>query len=124
MNPRSAIRMTAFALLLAVVALINPLGAQERVDVRAGYAKTEHRIAMRDGVRLFTGVYSPRDTSQRFPIMLIRTPYSVAPYGSDVYKETLGPSPLFAKEGYIFVYQDVRGRYMSEGEYVNAGNDL
>jgi putative CocE/NonD family hydrolase len=122
MNPcrRSAIRMIVFAPLLAIVALISPLGAQERLDVRAGYKKSEHRIAMRDGVKLFTCVYSPRDTSQKYPIMLIRTPYSVAPYGNDAYRETLGPSPLFMKEGYIFVYQDVRGRYMSEGEYVNV----
>jgi hypothetical protein len=52
--------------------------------------------------------------------MLNRTPYSVAPYGVGSYKDALGPSPLFAKEGYIFVYQDVRGRYMSEGQFVDV----
>ena len=105
MNQRRslAIRMTALTPLLAALALINPSGAQDQVDVRAAYTKSEHRISMRDGVKLFTSVYSPRDTSQRFPIMLIRTPYSVAPYASDAYKATLGPSPLFTKEGYIFV---------------------
>jgi len=72
---------------------------------------------MRDGVRLFTSVYVPKDTSQRYPILLTRTPYSVAPYGVDNYRERLGPSEHFEKEGFIFVYQDARGRYASEGEF-------
>ena len=87
--------------------------------VKAHYTKYEYRIPMRDGVRLFTAVYVPKDTSQRYPIMLTRTPYSVQPYGVDAYKADLGPSPLFGNEGYIVVYQDVRGRWMSEGEFVN-----
>ena len=62
---------------------------------------------------------SPRTRAQRYPILLSRTPYSVQPYGVDAYKSDLGPSPLFGKEGYIVVYQDVRGRWMSEGEFVN-----
>ena len=74
---------------------------------------------MRDGVRLFTSVYVPKDQSQTYPIMLSRTPYSVQPYGVDAYKSDLGPSPLFGNDGYIVVYQDVRGRWMSEGEFVN-----
>jgi uncharacterized protein len=95
--------------------------SQERAgSVAANYTKTEQMIAMRDGVKLFTSIYSPRDTSQKHPIMLNRTPYSVAPYGTDAYKESLGPSPLFQNERYIFVYQDVRGRLMSEGEYENV----
>ena len=61
----------------------------------------------------------PRTSRRRYPILLCRTPYSVQPYGVDEYKADLGPSPLFGKEGYIFVYQDVRGRWMSEGEFVN-----
>jgi putative CocE/NonD family hydrolase len=83
------------------------------------YTKYEYRITMRDGARLFTSVYIPKDTTRRYPIMLSRTPYSVAPYGPDAYKAKLGPSELFAREGYIVVYQDVRGRMMSEGEFVN-----
>ena len=74
---------------------------------------------MRDGIRLFTSVYVPKDQTQRYPILLLRTPYSVGPYGVDAYKESLGPSALFGTEGYIVVYQDVRGRWMSEGEFVN-----
>jgi putative CocE/NonD family hydrolase len=74
---------------------------------------------MRDGVTLFTAVYSPRDTSRRYPILMRRTPYSVGPYGERDYPDLLGPSELFTRDGYIFVYQDVRGQFMSEGEFVN-----
>jgi uncharacterized protein len=87
--------------------------------IRAHYTKYEFRIPMRDGKRLFTSVYVPKDLSQKYPIMLSRTPYNVAPYGPDAYKTALGPSEKFARESFIFVYQDVRGRYMSEGEFVN-----
>jgi hypothetical protein len=82
------------------------------------YTKYEFRIPMRDSKRLFTSVYVPKDTSQTYPILMDRTPYSVAPYGADQYKKQLGPSDEFEKSGYIFVYQDVRGRYMSEGTFV------
>ena len=73
---------------------------------------------MRDGAHLFTSVYVPKDQSHSWPILMDRTPYSVAPYGEDVYKTELGPSDEFEKAGYIFVYQDVRGRYESEGKFV------
>src|SRR5881227_316128 len=99
--------------------LPGPVFAQGLAEVKARYTKYEYRIPMRDGKRLFTAVYVPKDTSQRYPIMMTRTPYSAQPYGVDQYKGDLGPSPLFGKEGYIFVYQDVRGRWMSEGEFMN-----
>jgi putative CocE/NonD family hydrolase len=86
--------------------------------VKAHYTKYEYRIPMRDGVRLFTAVYVPKDASQSYPFIMDRTPYSVAPYGEDQYAKHLGPSDEFEKAGYIFVYQDVRGRYMSEGTFV------
>jgi putative CocE/NonD family hydrolase len=73
---------------------------------------------MRDGVRLFTAVYVPRDQSLAYPILLLRTPYGVGPYGAANYPDSLGPCESFAKSGYIFVYQDVRGRTMSEGRFV------
>ncbi len=73
---------------------------------------------MRDGVHLFTSVYVPKDSSHPYPFLINRTPYSVAPYGVDLYRKQLGPSPDFDKAGYIFVFQDVRGRYMSEGTFV------
>ena len=87
-------------------------------DVKAHYTKYEYRVAMRDGVHLFTSVYVPKDSSQKYPFLIVRTPYSVSPYGVDQYRKRLGPSPDFDKSGYIFVYQDVRGRYMSEGTFV------
>lgn len=86
--------------------------------VKAHYTKYEYRIPMRDGKKLFTSVYVPKDSSQAYPILMDRTPYSVGPYGVDQYKKQLGPSDEFEKSGYIFVYQDVRGRYMSEGDFV------
>ncbi|MBV9265489.1 MAG: CocE/NonD family hydrolase [Acidobacteriaceae bacterium] len=79
--------------------------------------KSEYRIPMRDGKRLFTIVYAPRDTSKDYPILLSRTPYSVAPYEPDVYPESLGPSRRFDQDGFIYAFQDVRGRYQSEGEW-------
>jgi putative CocE/NonD family hydrolase len=91
--------------------------AQTADKVRERYTKYEYLIPMRDGVRLFAAVYMPKDTSQRYPILLTRTPYSVAPYGADNYRATLGPSEHFEREGFIFVYEDARGRYMSEGEF-------
>jgi len=88
--------------------------------VRAKYTKHEFKVRMRDGALLFTVVYQPKDTSRACPFMMIRTPYSVAPYGIDNYRTSLGPSPLFQEEGFIFVYQDVRGRYMSEGAFLET----
>src|SRR3954454_13972976 len=67
------------------------------------YTKREVSIPMRDGVKLFTAIYEPKDQSQRYPILLNRTPYTVAPYGADKYRTNLGPDELFAREGYIFV---------------------
>jgi hypothetical protein len=108
------------SLAFLILLLLPPeLLAQGFEYVRAHYTKHEHQIPMRDGVRLFTAVYSPRDTSQKYPLLMIRTQSGVLPYGPDQYRSDLGPSPLFGKAGYIFVYQDVRGRWMSEGTFVN-----
>jgi len=88
--------------------------------VRENYTKFEYKVPMRDGVKLFTSVYIPKDVftdGKTYPIMLERTPYSVGPYGIDRYRSNLGPSDLFLREKFIFAYQDVRGRYMSEGDY-------
>jgi len=86
-------------------------------DVRAHYTKYEYNIPMRDGVKLFTSIYVPKDSSTPYPFLMNRTPYSVAPYGVDNYRTSIGPSESFEKSGYIFAYQDVRGRYMSEGTF-------
>lgn len=90
------------------------------VYIKEHYTKREVQIPMRDGVKLFTSIYEPKDKSQKYPIMMSRTPYSVAPYGPDKFKTSLGPDYQFAREGYIFVYQDVRGRWMSEGTFVDV----
>ncbi len=105
-------------LLLAVFAPDGASG-QGLESIKARYTKHEYKIPMRDGVRLFTSVYVPKDDSTPYPILLNRTPYSVRPYGVDRSRSDLGPSPEFGTSGYIFAYQDVRGRWMSEGDYVN-----
>jgi putative CocE/NonD family hydrolase len=111
--------------ILFVALLLGAAGAPAQTkpdspefDVKEHYTKYEYRIPMRDGVHLFTAVYVPKDSSQPYPFLINRTPYSVAPYGVDQYRARLGPSPDFDKAGYIFVMQDVRGRYMSEGTFV------
>lgn len=87
--------------------------------VQLNYDKQEVYIDMRDGTKLFTSIYSPKDKSKTYPIIMQRTPYSVGPYGKDKMRTRIAPSPTMMKEGYIVVYQDVRGRYMSEGVYDN-----
>jgi putative CocE/NonD family hydrolase len=118
--------MTSHArLLLASLLLVNALpapAAADAVAIRERYTKHETMLRMRDGVRLFTTAYLPKDASpkKRYPILLIRTPYSVRPYGVDHYRDWVGPKEMLASADHIFVYQDVRGRYLSEGEFVNV----
>ena len=109
----------AASVAVGIVAATGMAGGQSDY-ARANYTKFEYRIPMRDGVKLFTSVYVPKDGWQKYPILLTRTPYSVAPYGIDAYKSNLGPSDRFMRDGYIFVYQDVRGRMMSEGEFADV----
>src|SRR4051812_21903095 len=105
---------------LCGVALAAAIVTAQGLDyIKANYTKYEYRVAMRDGKRLFTSVYIPKDLTKTYPIIFDRTPYSVSPYGVDSFKTDLGPSQKFAREGFIFVYQDVRGRNMSEGEFDN-----
>jgi len=104
------------SVLLALLPLLAQTPSAEYV--KANYTKYEHRIPMRDGKRLFTAIYVPKDAKKTYPFLLSRTPYSVSPYGVSKYRAALGPSELFQKSGYIFVYQDVRSRYMSEGVFV------
>ncbi len=111
-----ALTILAFDLLLS---LPSPLIAQSLEYIKAHYTKYEYKIPMRDGVHLFTAVYVPKDVSEKCPLLMIRTQSGVRPYGADQYPNDLGPSPLFGKEKYIFVYQDIRGRWMSEGTFVN-----
>lgn len=87
--------------------------------IEKNYTKREILIPMRDGAKLFTSIYAPKNTKEKYPIILTRTPYSCAPYGVNNYPERLQLYMDLVKEGYIFVFQDVRGRYMSEGEFVD-----
>ncbi len=125
-TPVSALRSVGIAhgvtrvLLIGIVSLAGrPAQAQRSDTVRAQYVKSEHRIAMRDGVHLFTTVYTPRDASpdKTYPILMMRTCYSVGPYGEDAYRGSLGPNRHLQENGFIFVYQDVRGCYLSEGTF-------
>ncbi len=84
------------------------------------YTKYEHRIPMRDGVHLFTRVYVPKDDSQTWPIVLTRTPYALKPYGADNYSDPIGSFNTLARDRFILVTQDVRGRYGSEGTYAHV----
>jgi len=97
-----------------------PSRAQDSLFVRQHYRKVEQLIAMRDGVRLATILYVPLDASAAhpYPFLLERTPYSAGPRGANAYP-TRGPGPSreLSQEKYIFVYQDVRGRYLSEGQF-------
>ena len=118
---RTTTILTLAMLVLALASCAAPFAfkPQEEDPVaynRKHYTKQEVRIPMRDGVLLHTAIYAPNDQSPTHPIIMQRTPYRSKPYGEDEYPAVLGPDPLFAKEGYIFVYQDIRGRYMSEGQ--------
>ncbi|MFA5803304.1 MAG: CocE/NonD family hydrolase [Melioribacteraceae bacterium] len=107
-------------LLIIILIFASSLQFAQGVEwIKENYLKKDYRIQMRDGVTLFTSVYSPKDTTKNYPILMVRTPYTVAPYGEDKYPQNLGPNDTFAKDGYIFVFQDVRGQFLSEGKYDN-----
>jgi uncharacterized protein len=116
---RYLIITSVIALLFNILIQSPLLFAQDSSFVRQHFRKSEVYITMRDGVKLFTSIYVPRDTSQQYPIIFNRTPYSVGPYGPDQMRQRMVPSMNEAREGYIFVYQDVRGRFMSEGTFVD-----
>lgn len=107
--------------LFIAIICISTLSAQEAdtYNVPDHYTKQEVQIEMRDGIKLHTTIYSPKDTSKQYPILMQRTPYSSRPYGEEAFKTRIGPNQYLMEEGNIFVYQDVRGRWMSEGKYDN-----
>ena len=117
MRPPLTLAALLFVPALAFAQPPDPVEALKLI--KANYTKYEYRIPMRDGKKLFTAVYVPKDDSKPYPMLLMRTPYSCAPYGVDKYPDKLRPGPHFSNAGYIFVYQDVRGRWNSEGEYSN-----
>lgn len=108
--------------LLVAVCCFSPIFAQYGSNyAKEHYTKKEVYITMRDGIKLFTAIYTPKDASakNKYPIVMQRTCYSIAPYGEDKIPARLGPSDIMMKEGYIVVYQDVRGRYKSQGTWTN-----
>ena len=111
------ILLTVFLLLLCSIHSVAADNEKPAYEVREHYTKFEYRIPMRDGVKLFTAVYVPKDQSQAWPFLFNSTPYSVAPYGEENYPARLAPQELMAA-GYIFIAQDVRGRNMSEGVFI------
>jgi putative CocE/NonD family hydrolase len=118
--------MTRFTLLFGILiaGFIPPAVAQttnaDSLFVRQNYTKLDRQITMRDGTKLYTLIYVPTDAGagNRYPILMERTPYSAGPYGETNYpKRGPGPGKALSQEKYIFVYQDVRGRYMSDGQF-------
>ncbi|MBL8086842.1 MAG: CocE/NonD family hydrolase [Chthonomonas sp.] len=81
------------------------------------YQKYEYMIPMRDGVKLYTSVYVPKNHPGKHPILMERTPYSAGPYGKEVYPRSVDGASQFGKDGFILAFQDVRGKYMSEGQF-------
>lgn len=105
---------------LLSIALLSLLTAQCQEKptvnfVKDNYTKMDTTITMRDGIKLYTVIYIPKDPSEKYPILMERTPYSAGPYGNENYAAHIGPDSALMHHKYIFVYQDVRGRYMSEG---------
>jgi putative CocE/NonD family hydrolase len=114
-------RARRFTVLLALAVLASRAAPQDvAAEIRDRYEKHEVALPMRDGVKLYTAIYAPKDRSTTYPILLVRTPYSCQPYGADEYRNSLGPSEAFVRSRYVFAYQDVRGCFRSEGEFVNV----
>lgn len=93
---------------------------EDSIYMRANYSKIERMIPMRDGVKLFTAIYIPKVQGQTYPFLMTRTPYSCAPYGENNFSGRILGYRHLLREGFIFVVQDVRGRYMSEGQFVDV----
>jgi putative CocE/NonD family hydrolase len=115
-------KLTGLFLLLLAALFAHAQYAQDSAWIKDHYYKIERYIPMRDGVKLFTSVYLPKDTTQKHPVLLTRTPYSCAPYGETNFNASLWNRHLryYARENYIIVNQDVRGRWMSEGEFIDV----
>ncbi len=107
------------ALLWLLVSLTLAAQSDDAAYIKENFEKEEVYIPMRDGVKLYTAIYTPKDKNKKHPILMQRTCYSIAPYGAEAFKNSLGPSPYLMRDGFIFVYQDVRGRWMSEGDFTN-----
>src|SRR5688572_29167824 len=115
MNPR---------LLATFLSLSFVAASFAQLDVASIYSKSETMIPMRDGVKLFTAIYAPKNPTGKSPLLIVRTPYSCRPYGPTAFRERLGSNDNYMKENFTFVYQDVRGRYMSEGVFADIRPQL
>jgi hypothetical protein len=108
-------------LFLFSVIIVNAQTDQDSAWIRDNYTKKEIYIPMRDGVKLFTAIYSPKDRSEKHPVLMNRTPYSCSPYGENNWRAFWNSHwKYYLRENYIIVIQDVRGRWMSEGEFVDV----
>ena len=110
------------ALFLAFFLAVSQASPAQTASTDQGYVamhfyKVEKMIPMRDGVRLFTAIYIPKQMGAKRPILMERTPYSCSPYGEKALRPVIGPNLALMAGPYIFVYQDVRGRYRSEGRF-------
>lgn len=105
------------AFLLVSVVGFGQTTKEDSIFVRNNFTKVERMIAVRDGIKLFTAIYIPKDQSEKYPFLMVRTPYSCTPYGEENYPNTLSRNSAILREKFIFVFQDVRGRYMSEGNF-------
>ncbi len=115
--------MKKILLLLNLIIIYSASLAQNADSVWfvTNYTKMEQYITMRDGIKLFTSIYVPKDKSEKHPFLMTRTPYSCSPYGPDKFLPIWYSYKMkYAKENFIFVTQDVRGRFMSEGEFVDV----
>ncbi|WP_396636983.1 CocE/NonD family hydrolase [Maribacter sp. R77961] len=118
---RYTLTLVSFSLILISCSKTNKSLEAEISEtyVSDNYTKKEVDIEMRDGITLHTTIYTPKDISKEYPILMQRTPYSSRPYGEGEFKTQIGPNIHLMKEGNIIVYQDVRGRWLSEGHYEN-----
>jgi putative CocE/NonD family hydrolase len=123
-NISIAIRLLFASIAVCVVlsdkVVAGATSPSQAINYKALYSKREESIPMRDGLRLFTQIFVPRQPRGPLPILLFRTPYGIPPYGADKYPKRLGPSRKFVEDQFIFVYQDVRGRFQSEGQFVDV----
>lgn len=117
---RSIHRLRGFSGVFLLGLAVTARGEIDQAWFQSHYTRQEYQIPMRDGARLHTAVYAPKDASRKHPILLTRTPYGTGPYGPDAWPEPNGPMRRYASEGFIFAQQDVRGRYASDGDFVNV----
>ena len=113
----SATKLATLFVTTGLFSAFQDLGGNHEQFLQETFDKAEYMVPMRDGVELYTIVYTPKDQSRPYPVMLYRTPYSIRPYEPDEFRSPLGPTAEFDRAGYIFVYQDVRGQYRSEGDF-------